>query len=95
MKVQINQRRGNGDVVSILIEPFGPNTRLAGVHQVVCTRTYVSENNSKQVSTFYLDNEAEVWDLLFEIQQIRSGFIGSNPRILEAWHKNNLDEVLA
>lgn len=92
MKASIVQRRPNGDIINIQIEPLLPSG-APKIHQIKCERTFI-EDRTKQISTFILDSENECWTFLQELS-----FIFYEPeskvKLPEFWKDNNLHEILA
>jgi len=58
MKLSFAQRLGNGDVVTILIEPFGTVTSPPKVHSIRCERNMISDGD-RRISRFFVDSEQE------------------------------------
>lgn len=94
MKISIAERRPDGSIVTILIEPFGKNT--AQMHSVKCERNRT--NGEREISRFFLDNEQEVHafvqDYAFFRMEVLNATVAAH-RIENVWQANNLNEVLA
>lgn len=89
MKITIAERRPDGSVVTIDIEPFGG--AQAKTHSVKCSRSGCNGT----ISRFFLDSEDECWNFIRCLTEDRSTFIGISQKTIEVWEANNLNEVLA
>ena len=95
MKVTIAQRKGNGDIVYTNIEPTISDHKGLPQHHTVRIERHENGSNSRTVSRFFLDTEAEAWDLVKEIAACSTSFIGMNPKIEARWKEYNLEELYA
>lgn len=80
--------KSDEDIINVAIEPFGKGE----VHSIKVERTFKADGQ-KRVVRFFVDKQAEAWDFLTMVGGLYSTFIGANPKVLDHWQKNNLQEI--
>lgn len=89
MKVNINQRKKNGDIVYITIEPV---LSEAGTHRINIMRVE-PVTGKKTVAVFLLDTEWMVQELII---MMFGGYLAGifAPSVTNAYRKANLEKLL-